>query len=115
MAARIAYLIFAFTLFANAFAQEALANANPYAVKVAHQSNSKRASIKAPRRAADESELVTHTRYRNKAGNTVHSPSKAKSGKLPSGASAKCGDGSYSFSQNGRGTCSRHGGVASWR
>jgi len=32
----------------------------------------------------------------------------------PPGASAQCRDGTYSFSQNRRGTCSRHGGVASW-
>ena len=32
----------------------------------------------------------------------------------PDGASAKCRDGSYSFSQSRRGTCSRHGGVAAW-
>jgi uncharacterized protein YraI len=32
----------------------------------------------------------------------------------PSGASARCNDGTYSFSQNRRGTCSHHGGVAEW-
>jgi len=32
----------------------------------------------------------------------------------PSGASAICMDGSYSYSQNRRGTCSHHGGVAVW-
>jgi uncharacterized protein YgiM (DUF1202 family) len=32
----------------------------------------------------------------------------------PSGASARCSDGTYSFSQNRRGTCSHHGGVAQW-
>jgi hypothetical protein len=31
-----------------------------------------------------------------------------------SGASARCRDGSLSFSQNRRGTCSHHGGVAQW-
>ena len=50
--------------------------------------------------------------YTNTAGNTVHSPAYAQS--IPSGASAKCGDGTYSFSQSRRGTCSRHGGVAIW-
>ena len=33
---------------------------------------------------------------------------------VPSGASARCRDGSYSFSANRSGTCSRHGGVAQW-
>ena len=50
--------------------------------------------------------------YTNSAGNAVHSPAYAPS--IPSGASAKCGDGTYSFSQSRRGTCSHHGGVAVW-
>ena len=32
----------------------------------------------------------------------------------PMGASAICNDGTYSFSQNRRGTCSHHGGVRQW-
>lgn len=32
----------------------------------------------------------------------------------PAGASAICRDGTYSYSQNRRGTCSHHGGVAQW-
>jgi len=32
----------------------------------------------------------------------------------PAGASAICQDGTYSYSQNRRGTCSHHGGVAQW-
>ncbi|MBL8195108.1 MAG: DUF3761 domain-containing protein [Blastocatellia bacterium] len=32
----------------------------------------------------------------------------------PPGARAICRDGTYSFSQNRRGTCSHHGGVAQW-
>jgi hypothetical protein len=32
----------------------------------------------------------------------------------PLGATAQCRDGTYSFSQNRSGTCSHHGGVASW-
>ncbi|MGC2234934.1 MAG: DUF3761 domain-containing protein [Pyrinomonadaceae bacterium] len=31
-----------------------------------------------------------------------------------SGATARCRDGSLSYSQNRRGTCSHHGGVAEW-
>ena len=50
--------------------------------------------------------------YTNVNGNKVHSP--AYSSSVPSGASARCGDGTYSFSQNRRGTCSHHGGVAEW-
>jgi hypothetical protein len=34
--------------------------------------------------------------------------------RIPSGASARCRDGTYSYSRNRRGTCSHHGGVAQW-
>jgi hypothetical protein len=50
--------------------------------------------------------------YVNTAGNTVCRPEVSSS--APSGATAKCGDGTYSFSQSRRGTCSSHGGVATW-
>ena len=50
--------------------------------------------------------------YVNTAGNTVHSPAYADT--VPVGASAQCRDGTYSFSQSRRGTCSHHGGVARW-
>ncbi len=50
--------------------------------------------------------------YTNSQGNEVHSP--AYSDSVPAGASAICGDGTYSFSQSRRGTCSHHGGVAQW-
>ena len=50
--------------------------------------------------------------YTNSKGNEVHSPAYAPS--APAGASAVCRDGTYSFSQSRRGTCSHHGGVARW-
>lgn len=50
--------------------------------------------------------------YVNTAGNVVCSPYNAPS--TPSGATARCGDGTYSFSQSRSGTCSHHGGVAEW-
>lgn len=50
--------------------------------------------------------------YTNVDGNRIPSPRKADA--PPPGASAQCRDGSYSFSANRRGTCSRHGGVARW-
>lgn len=50
--------------------------------------------------------------YTNSDGNTVHSP--ANSNTVPAGASAKCRDGTYSFSKHHSGTCSGHGGVATW-
>lgn len=64
--------------------------------------------------APDESALQSHGHYRNKEGKIVHSPAKSLQDQIPSGASAKCRDGTYSFSQNRRGTCSHHGGVGSW-
>lgn len=66
------------------------------------------------RTESNESELVEHGTYTNKDGATVHSPAHTKSGKAPSGATAKCRDGSFSFSANHRGTCSHHGGVSQW-
>lgn len=47
--------------------------------------------------------------YRNVDGACVPRP-----GSNPNGATAQCEDGSYSYSQNRRGTCSGHGGVAHW-
>jgi len=67
-----------------------------------------------PTAASQESELIEHGRYTNKAGADVHSPAHTVTGQAPAGASAKCRDGSFSFSQNHRGTCSHHGGVAAW-
>jgi len=48
--------------------------------------------------------------YKNSAGNTVCRPAQTNTG----GATAQCRDGSYSYSQSRRGTCSHHGGVARW-
>lgn len=48
--------------------------------------------------------------YVNTAGQTVCRPSSNNTG----GATAICEDGSYSYSQSRRGTCSHHGGVAQW-
>ncbi len=50
--------------------------------------------------------------YINSAGNEVARPCPANN--VPAGATARCGDGTYSYSQSRRGTCSHHGGVAQW-
>jgi hypothetical protein len=50
--------------------------------------------------------------YINSYGNRVCSPSYSPS--VPAGATAKCADGTYSYSQHHSGTCSHHGGVAQW-
>ncbi len=47
--------------------------------------------------------------YKNVDGKCVHSPSSN-----PAGATAKCRDGSYSYSLHASGTCSHHGGVGRW-
>jgi hypothetical protein len=44
----------------------------------------------------------------------VRVPSPVFSETKPSGATARCRDGSFSFSQHRSGTCSHHGGVAEW-
>ena len=62
----------------------------------------------------NEAQLAEHKHYTNKSGNTVHSPAHSKSREVPDGATAKCRDGTYSFSQSHRGTCSKHGGVGQW-
>jgi hypothetical protein len=48
--------------------------------------------------------------YVNSSGNCVERPTAGDSG----GATAKCKDGKYSYSQHRSGTCSGHGGVAEW-
>jgi hypothetical protein len=50
--------------------------------------------------------------YINSRGNCVRRP--VQTDRAPAGATAKCRDGTYSFSQSRRGTCSWHGGVAKW-
>src|SRR5579864_8069774 len=50
--------------------------------------------------------------YVNSKGQTVSRPENCSA--APKGATAQCRDGSYSFSQSRRGTCSHHGGVAKW-
>ena len=50
--------------------------------------------------------------YIKARGRCVHRPVRSPS--IPVGATARCRDGTYSFSQSRRGTCSWHGGVAAW-
>ena len=49
--------------------------------------------------------------YANSSGHWVHSPS---CGTEPDHQEAVCRDGSVSFSEHRRGTCSHHGGVKHW-
>ena len=57
--------------------------------------------------------LSNDRHYTNSDGNRVTAPAKSSNG-VPAGATARCGDGTYSFSQHHQGTCSHHGGVARW-
>ena len=50
--------------------------------------------------------------YMNVSGHHVHRPTRVS--RKPSGATAHCGDGSWSFSEHHQGTWSHHGGVADW-
>ena len=50
--------------------------------------------------------------YTNSEGHEVHRPMLAT--RKPAGATAHCSDGSWSFSEHRRGTCSHHGGVLDW-
>lgn len=52
--------------------------------------------------------------YTNSKGQRVASPTRTPDNQPPAGATAECRDGTYSFSQSRRGTCSHHGGVAKW-
>jgi len=61
-----------------------------------------------------QGDLQNDKHYVNSDGQIVHSPTKTTSGKPPAAATAKCSDGTYSFSTHHQGTCSHHGGVASW-
>jgi hypothetical protein len=78
----------------------------------AHSATSKPTSSAQSAPVVKSVPLSNNHHYVNSSGSVVHSPALAPS--VPSGASAVCGDGSYSFSQHARGTCSHHGGVARW-
>jgi hypothetical protein len=69
-------------------------------------------SFVAPPTAAAAFQGCGSDSYRNARGHCVSRPVRAN--RAPAGASARCRDGSYSFSQSRRGTCSHHGGVAMW-
>lgn len=71
-------------------------------------------SSSTPQTQIAPSQLQNDKHYVNSDGQVVHSPTKTSSGQAPAGATAKCGDGTFSFSKHHQGTCSHHGGVASW-
>lgn len=72
------------------------------------------AAVTASYTSENSANLSNDNTYVNTYGNTVHSPAYSTDNSVPAGASAQCRDGTYSFSQSRRGTCSHHGGVARW-
>ena len=69
-------------------------------------------SPSAPQQQKSQPKCTDNGTYTNSKGETVKRPENCSS--VPQGATAQCRDGSYSFSQSHRGTCSHHGGVAKW-
>jgi len=63
-------------------------------------------------RGAPEIIISDPAQLTNGAGDRLQSSTPTAS--TPAGATAECRDGTYSFSQSRRGTCSHHGGVAQW-
>lgn len=80
----------------------------------ARPARSASAAVPASAAASTAPRLVEDGHYRNSDGANVHSPAHTDTGAAPSGASAQCRDGTFSFSAHRRGTCSHHGGVARW-
>jgi hypothetical protein len=54
----------------------------------------------------------TNGTYENSAGNIICKPEESPT--QPAGATARCEDGTFSFSESRSGTCSHHGGVSEW-
>jgi Protein of unknown function (DUF3761) len=72
--------------------------------------------LSAPRQSSSAGQSIgtsSEDYYTNSDGVRVHRPTFSNSGP-PAGATAQCGDGSYSFSLHRSGTCSHHGGVMKW-
>ena len=65
-----------------------------------------------PNHSPAKPECTGNGSYVNSKGQTVRRPENCTT--TPQGATAQCGDGTYSFSKSRRGTCSHHGGVAKW-
>jgi len=84
-----------------------------YLSKYYHRSSgSKNARYKKQRRGFSSKKRSSYEYYTNSNGDRVQSPTYYN--EEPAGATAKCRDGTYSFSRSRRGTCSHHGGVAIW-
>ena len=78
----------------------------------APQPSPNRPTQQQPQKQKPQPKCTDNGTYVNSKGETVKRPENCT--EAPQGATAQCGDGSYSFSQSRRGTCSHHGGVAKW-
>ncbi len=105
---RIAVLSLALVLWAGAI------DARPPGPAASSASASASASVPQTASSAASGRPIEQGRYVNIDGQSIHSPAHTVDGTVPAGASARCGDGSFSFSTHRRGTCSHHGGVAAW-
>jgi chaperone required for assembly of F1-ATPase len=83
-------------------------------ISVAQTSTSAPTSNTAQQQQTPDQDLSNNNTYVNVDGRTVHSPAYSTDGSVPAGATAQCADGTFSFSQHRRGTCSYHGGVGHW-
>jgi hypothetical protein len=77
------------------------------------EATERKAALHEEQEAKEATATCTNGTYVNSAGNTVCKPEESSSG-APAGATARCEDGTYSFSESRSGTCSHHEGVAEW-
>jgi Protein of unknown function (DUF3761) len=86
----------------------------PYASQApsASQSQSPSTAGSGTKPSSAKPDCTSSGTYVNSKGQTVPRPENCSA--PPKDATAQCRDGTYSFSKSRRGTCSRHGGVATW-
>src|SRR6185312_6470726 len=78
----------------------------------ARERSEREAHERTEREQAQQQAECPNGTYENSAGNIVCKPYESPT--QPAGATARCADGTYSFSESRSGTCSHHGGVAVW-
>jgi hypothetical protein len=99
--------LFGFVLAAILFSQQVVSQSQPPSPSVAGSTTTTN-----PKADSSKTNCTSNGTYMNSKGQTVKRPENCSS--APPGATAQCRDGTYSFSQSRRGTCSHHGGVAKW-
>jgi hypothetical protein len=97
-----------FLLAAILFSQQAVSQSQP-----PPPSGSGSTVTSNPKADSSKANCTSNGAYVNSKGQSVKRPENCSS--APTGATAQCRDGTYSFSQSRRGTCSHRGGVAKWR